>query len=543
MAVVVPAVAASTAQSSAASRRGVPRATASTGPSSSPSAPGPPPPHSRDRTTSNSTLSTPLINSRQATGARLSSAADVDDFFGVTSTQSHLGGTTPPARSIGRRDGKGKTRRRRPTREGGGLAQDGGGDEQDASFALSAKYDLDQPTSPILPRVKLHFPSLESDSDDEPRERERVERDRDHERQRQKSWSQTTTTTTTRRTERRTWRNSMPSGSTLPPPPEHQGQPHSTSNYASRATPLAGSSSRPPIPFPRATPTASSSSSAGVGVGVGPVPTSRRVPSPRRSTRRSFPTASVPVPPASPSSSSYSRTPRPSHATPLPPSLPPTTPITPTTPPPSHFKPFVNLFLVLAVSTVALCSLSAVLVAGFTLTLYDDCGKRVEDLRRTLGEGQKRVKGSIEGVRTGVGRVVETFGQGAKRLSATTLSSSAGTGGTGQDAGWTSDDTQIPPPHPSRATSPSPSPTRSSHSSTHGGSTNQKMPPRPALRFLIPSVIFALVWTLWKITSDFWGRRKERRRKMEHDDDDSEGDEGETKTRAPIAGPSSSPSS
>ena len=67
-------------------------------------------------------------------------------------------------------------------------------------------------------------------------------------------------------------------------------------------------------------------------------------------------------------------------------------------------QPFMNLFLALAVSTIALCSISAVVVASFALNLHNDFREVAEDRRRTIKDGWKRVKGSFEGVKTASAR-------------------------------------------------------------------------------------------------------------------------------------------
>lgn len=459
------------------------------------------------------------INSRspaQSQSQRLATPADVADFFAVAGGKGSLpptpDATPPPSLPPGspdkRRTSKGKGKRR-------ATAQD----ESDGEGVL-AKYALDEPRSPILPRVKLSFPTIFSDDEDDDwlagPSTAGV---------RPKAWSQTTTTTTTRRTERRVWRNST--GQAQASQPANQDD-----EYSSRATP----SSWPSIPFPRPASTSTSS----------PGPSSRRAPSipapARRSTRRSFPGAfaAPPTRPARPSLfSSYS----PSY------SLAPTAPTGP--PPPFYLKPLMNVFLLLAVSAVAFCSVSAVLVAGFTLTLYDDCGKRVEDLRRGLGEGQKRVGGAIGGVREGVGKVlggaVETFaairssgessttsGTSSPRARTTsdpgsddTLPASSPTRRRAHrgrsrtprrrpppptppstDNGWTSDENILPydVPRPSPTSTRAASPAPSNTSSGRG-----KLPPRPPLRILLPSIVLALLWTIWQIASGVWTKKPRTR--------------------------------
>ena len=70
---------------------------------------------------------------------------------------------------------------------------------------------------------------------------------------------------------------------------------------------------------------------------------------------------------------------------------------------PPFLQPIVNTFLLLLFSTIAACSISAVLFASFTLTAYDDLGRRVAGVKDRWG----RVQGSIEGARSGVGKMIE----------------------------------------------------------------------------------------------------------------------------------------
>ncbi|GAA5969699.1 hypothetical protein JCM21900_006892 [Sporobolomyces salmonicolor] len=70
------------------------------------------------------------------------------------------------------------------------------------------------------------------------------------------------------------------------------------------------------------------------------------------------------------------------------------------------FRPFVNAFTFLVVSAAACLTVSAVLVASFSLTFYDDCGRRLESVQRSLGAGRRTIEGGIEGVRAGMGRMI-----------------------------------------------------------------------------------------------------------------------------------------
>lgn len=64
-----------------------------------------------------------------------------------------------------------------------------------------------------------------------------------------------------------------------------------------------------------------------------------------------------------------------------------------------------TLIAFLTISTIACFSVSAVLLASFSLTFYDDCGRRVVDVQRSIGEGRRRFRGSIEGVKVGMERI------------------------------------------------------------------------------------------------------------------------------------------
>ena len=210
-------------------------------------------------------------------------------------------------------------------------------------------------------------------------------------------------------------------------------------SYSLRSTPYP---TRSGIPFPHA-----STSTLYTPAPLFTSDTTRKGSSSRRDTRRTFPSA-FPQPssalcPAHPSLfSSFS----PQMSLAVPDTALPQPTIS------KHVQPFMNAFLVLAVSTVALCTILAVLVAGYTLTLYDDCGKKVEDLQGAIGVGGKRVKGSIEGVKSGVSKVlrgaVETFA-GAKRLAMSSAAnrrdSLAGAKGRAQSCRTTSEEFESNP--------------------------------------------------------------------------------------------------
>ncbi|KAK4702371.1 hypothetical protein P7C70_g3851, partial [Phenoliferia sp. Uapishka_3] len=509
---------------------------------------------------------------------------------------------------------------------------------------LRKRYELDKPTSPILPKVKLGFPTIFSDDEDDvegvPDWRSAMANGGTG---RAKTWSQTTTTTTTRRTERRLYRNSLPGGATLAfdDPPEESIPPPYSSRQPSATRPTSSY-----IPFPKTSATGFFSSStnaspSGSNSSSTPRPRHHSSSSSRRSqaannpNRRSFPGSfsfSSFSSSALPSSQSLRST-RPSLFSYASSSSSSTTSdqpqyrstLTTLQAPESllpYFKPFINLFFVLFISAVAFCSIGSVLVAGFTLTFYDDSIKRIEDFRKGLGEGQERIKGSIEGVKSGVGKLVGGavekwagaksfatssapsskrssrgygFGGGGygysysakqpcdssssaygntsgssfdpaststehtdsfsssspssffSRYASTlkkptssqniprgrsrtprnrptssnlhrssfshrqTLSSgrfshpSASSSNRSSEAGWTSDENPILPydvPHPSPSVSRSPSP----DSNRTGG--NGGLPPRPPLRILVPSIVLALLWTIWRIARGAWNNRK-----------------------------------
>ncbi|GAA6061983.1 hypothetical protein JCM10212_005227 [Sporobolomyces blumeae] len=71
------------------------------------------------------------------------------------------------------------------------------------------------------------------------------------------------------------------------------------------------------------------------------------------------------------------------------------------------FRPFVNMFTFLLVTSFCCMTVSAVLVASFSLTLYDDCGRRLlSGLNRNLRAGARTIEGSLDGVRSGMGRMI-----------------------------------------------------------------------------------------------------------------------------------------
>ncbi|GAA5859016.1 hypothetical protein JCM8547_003969 [Rhodosporidiobolus lusitaniae] len=246
-------------------------------------------------------------------------------------------------------------------------------------------------------------------------------------------------------------------------------------------------------------------------------------------------------------------------------------------------QPFVSAFAFLAVSAVAALTISAVLVASFSLTFYDDVGRRVGEMGRSFG-----------GVREGVGRLIGSATRGAmevvvratatgeegkeekaretrdgkrremptvdeeddddlldspsstkrgKRSSRSRTPSYASSSGTSSGTssprssfpsfssplrpftsftspppathpnppasttdGWNTDDDALPydvpnpTPHHSRSSSPGPGRAPRSRTSTGSSSTaSSALPPRPPLAVLIPSIMFALLFTIAKV--------------------------------------------
>lgn len=435
----------------------------------------------------------------------------------------------------------------------------------------------DDPTSPILPKVRLAFPKIMSDEEDEGPWSSGSRSGNGGSQaggasaassgSRPRTWSKTTTT---RRTEHRSFRYSMPAFEHLynDDVANSNGSSSSGSRGANspRHSPSLSTSS---IPFPQNAssrrPTHSTSSATNVR------PTRTSLPSRRPAT--SFGSSSSAsnrfdrlFDPSTLPSRHYNSTDPYTFSEPAlqplrdPPPL--VTTLTTTTLP--FIKPFLHLFFLLVISAIAACSISAVLVTGFGLTFVDDCGRRVASLREGFGVSQKRMRMSIEGVRAGMGRMLggarealdlAVWATGARARSegedpATTSGddlSKGSRGGRGrsklrrrtscspgvgnrfeggaeasskfdrrslpanQENGWTSSDDEpyhVPPPTPrtspaTPARSPSPPSTRS-------------LPPRPPLRTLVPSLLFVLAYTFYKVVSALWTGRadppKARRR-------------------------------
>ncbi|GAA5876852.1 hypothetical protein JCM16303_006309 [Sporobolomyces ruberrimus] len=70
------------------------------------------------------------------------------------------------------------------------------------------------------------------------------------------------------------------------------------------------------------------------------------------------------------------------------------------------FRPVVNLFTFLLVSSFCCMTVSAVLVASFSLTFYDDCGRRLSGLNRSLRAGARSIEGGIGGVKEGMEKML-----------------------------------------------------------------------------------------------------------------------------------------
>lgn len=507
---------------------------------------------------------------------------DLFDFFapmqagGAEATPPPSLPTSPPGspealKGKGRKleEPKGKSKK---SRLGGGTEKERVRVDTDTEAFRGAQED--DPTSPILPKVKLAFPTIMSDEEDEglwssgPRSANGGSQagggSTASSTPRSRTWSKTTTT---RKTEHRSFRYSMPAF-------EHLYDDDTTNSSGTSSPGTRGTST------PRHSPSLSTSSV--------PQNTSSRRPihstssfSNARPTRTSLPSRR-PATSFGSSSSASNRFDKLFDSSPLPsrhynstdpysmgePPLQPlrdppplVTTLTTTTLP--FVKPFVNLFFLLVISAIAACSISAVLVTGFGLTFVDDCGRRVQSLRAGFGAGQKRMKGSIEGVRAGVGRILggargaldlavwaagakrltprararfedsdpateeatggddslkgKGFGRGrsrrrrnscspgvAKRFGSGEASSSRfPTSSSVNQEGWTSDEEAytVPPPTPrttpaTPARSPSPASTRS-------------LPPRPPLRTLIPSLLFVLAYTFYKVVFALWTGRTE----------------------------------
>lgn len=446
----------------------------------------------------------------------------------------------------------------------------------------AAVDEVEDPASPILPKVRLAFPTIMSDEEEEEvawssRRYTTISGASDGKGKyemgaRPRTWSQKTTTT--RRTEHRSVRYSMPSfeqvddtGSSTAPSPPASGYSPRVSLPSSQSTSYLPTPSSPSS-YSRRPTTSTSSASAGYARTTRTSLPSRR---PTNSFSGSGPSGSARFDSTyrSASPSSASTFPRANRAKNYDASYDFRTPSSITPPPPPRnlsidslpfVKPFVNVFLLLLISTIACASVSAVLFTGFSLTFYDDCGKRVRLIRDGIGEGQKRVQDGIEGVRAGMGRMLGgakgalglagwAAGAGAKRLtngrervsfarkgpapspvegeegylgptfknysrgrsrSRRRKSCSPSVGGPPRfDAAK-----EIPPmANPDEGAGawqsdedamPYDVPPSTPRRSPSPSSRRPHLPPRPPMRILIPSIILALLYTLSKVAWGVW---------------------------------------
>ncbi|SCZ89083.1 BZ3500_MvSof-1268-A1-R1_Chr1-1g00942 [Microbotryum saponariae] len=554
-----------------------------------------------------------------ATGTSYTSKLSVDDFFApVTTTTTSItrGGASPTASAASAASSNSRRRRKPDARTavatpgavdwakgGQGRSQQDEHERTSAEYeALQKRYSLNS-TSPILPKVKLAFPLITSDEEDgwstrpsiyaassatspsaAAAARSAVSPERNY-------TSTTTTTTTTRRTEHRTWTYSMPptlEGSMLDLTEEDSDTARKFRDFGTAD-----------ITYVRVWPQNR--------CGYGP-PSGFADPGPLQEPRRALitPKGIAESPPlsviidvineaictfagpevwleiftlgaqvvfydarnastfaASTSSSTFAK--YGSRAL--------------TTTP--HFAgPVLSALTFLLISTMACLAIGSVLVSSIALTFYDDCGERIVVVRKGIEGSRRRVRGSIEDVRAGVGRVVggargavelvvwatsaqvpttsvfdnfeldldyETF---AEIRDAVTFSSSSSTAasepGTTPERGptlrnsqsstapasrpprerqssstsnsdsgiWTEHEEDNLPftapfttPHPSRSASP----TRGAR----GGNDQARpqLPPRPPLSILVPSIIFALTYTIWTVLSNFWRMQTADKRK------------------------------
>lgn len=496
-------------------------------------------------------------------------------------------------------------------RHGSSRRSDMGGKTSRRSYGddSHARDTEDECRSPILPKVKLAFPTIMSDDEDDTpiwHSQGDFYDCRNHSTRRR---THSSTTTIKRKVEVRTWRVSIPafdgvnvsSGDSSPNSNSTIHQPHHSTNqlpfpstssnqgYSSRRPAASFSSASqnfnndnlPPSRIYRNSLPSSYNREARRSHG-GPLPTTSGPP--LRPTRRSNPFEKIFRQDSTSSHSSIPRTRSHSHIPSSKSHLGSSKPNTPLKLPSisSHIpnmKPVFNAVFLVFVSFVACCSISAVLLAGFSLTFYDDCGRRLKWLKQGMeGINFKRV-GSLlgerlEGWASGARRIVENrrgarkildldrreesstgdgnknsvprnFSRGrsqsrrrksstpsigglrglAKRFPFTSAFSSGASTPTSDRSfpyffgnnlpnqqpggGWISDDENLPyeipnnTPLPSRPPSPSP---------TEAQSNSRNAPPRPPLSILIPSIIFALVYTFFKVAYELYaGARRKRK--------------------------------
>ncbi|SCV71605.1 BQ2448_3193 [Microbotryum intermedium] len=542
-------------------------------------------------------------STRTAAGTSHISHNSVDGNFAPVSLSTLPSSTAPrgdssPTPSVASSTSSTSRRRRRPdartsaTPTAVDLAAAGQGRQEDQRERTSVEYEALQKrynlnsTSPILPKVKLAFPLITSDEEDGWSPRPSIyaaslaaspaaagtfsaaSPERNY-----SSTTTTTTTTTTRRTEHRTWTYSMPpklerrvvglteEDSGMPNP--RQQRTSSSSSSARRQRAPSSASAPPPSPTLGA---ARNPVAATLKAPPSPTPIrfrslagqsgSRSSPSVRKAstTRRSSSLRNASTFTASASSSTFAK--YGSRAL---------------TTSPHLAGSVLSALTFLLISAMACVAIGSVLVSSIALTFYDDCGKRIVDVRKSIEGSRRRLRGSIEDVRAGVGRVVggargavelvvwatsarvastfvldnveldldyESFaeiqdGDTFSSSSSTTASEPAVTPeqrpsrrnslpSTTSDSrpmrerqtsstsssvsgSWTEHEEDNLPftvpfttPHSSRSASPS-RPER--------GETDQAcphLPPRPPLSILVPSIVFALAYTVWTVLSNFW---------------------------------------
>ncbi|KAK4052429.1 hypothetical protein OIV83_002231 [Microbotryomycetes sp. JL201] len=225
-------------------------------------------------------------------------------------------------------------------------------------------------------------------------------------------------------------------------------------------------------------------------------------------------------------------------------------------------KPLITAFAVLFISTLACCSVFAVLASSYSLSMLDDCTERFAQLQKGIDQGQRRIRGSVMGVKDGMGKMVGSatraldlvvWASGAKRIYVTkTPGASADDSST--DSSFTDEefdartgsarDTKPRPPvrrGRSNKTKPTvnsdpPAPEDLFHDSERRGQRDcetwtddeqppfdvppttpfgsrsasphrPSLPPRPPLRVLIPSILFASLFVAVKLVRLLWTRQ------------------------------------
>lgn len=246
-------------------------------------------------------------------------------------------------------------------------------------------------------------------------------------------------------------------------------------------------------------------------------------------------------------------------------------------------KPVISMLLFMLVSGFACLSISAVLISSFSLSLYDDAGRRFVDVHRGIQAGRRRFRGSAQGVKVGVERlmggargaldlVVWAAGTRSPGSPGTTASPTSRPIRSAESLGCRSEDDTMPDEAGSRRQRSGPSPRRPSMSRSTSSSKRKRtasfcgtrrsgnvrqpscqnqddaagseerwtddeeppfrvpyttphtsrpgsphrlpkasaLPPRPALRVLIPSLFFAIVITLFRLVTSRWNKGRSR---------------------------------